>query len=348
MKIAYRSKSKLSPTNTVFVESLNQILDEYAEMGYILTLRQLYYQLVSRDIIANSQREYQKLSVTLGKARMAGLVDWDAIEDRVRIPRVPYWQTDIQDAITDAYRTYRIDRQKYQNTYVEVWVEKDALSNIFYKVTSKYHIRLMVNRGYSSISAMHEAYKRIQYQMDQGKDCTILYFGDHDPSGLDMVRDIRERLEEFGAELLTDQIALNMDQVRKYNPPTNPAKIKDPRAKWYIKEYGNKSWELDALRPDVLEELIKSAIESIIDVDLYKKAYNEEREEAGRLLKLANITKDHADITELVRTAIKQSIKAQKETTIIDRKSIETPCFIKFDKSDGEIVEEVMKSLNIE
>ena len=260
MKQQFDSELRLSKANRIMLERINTILEEYRNDGYVLTLRQLYYQLVSKDIIPNNDREYAKLSNILKKGRMAGIVDWSAIEDRVRVPKLPYWVRDVQHAIQDTIEQYRVDRMQGQQRNIEIWVEKDALSNVLFRVTSKYHIRLMVNRGYSSISAMYDAHRRLR------SGDVILYFGDHDPSGKDMVRDIRERMEEFGREVDVRPVALTMEQIRRFNPPPNPAKITDPRAKWYIREYGRTSWELDALPPRELIRLAEEAVEELIDL----------------------------------------------------------------------------------
>lgn len=271
MKQQFDDKLRLSKANKIMLEVINDILEEYKNDGYILTLRQLYYQLVSKDIIPNNDREYAKLSNILKKGRMAGIVDWSAIEDRVRVPKLPYWVHGVKDAIKDTIEQYRINRMKGQERRIEIWVEKDALSNVLYRVSSKYHIRLMVNRGYSSVSAMYDAYQRLE------TGDVILYFGDHDPSGMDMIRDVKERLGEFGLDIDVRPIALTMEQIRTFNPPPNPAKITDPRAKWYINEYGKTSWELDALPPKELIRLAEEAVEEIIDLDLYREMLEEER-----------------------------------------------------------------------
>ncbi len=177
MKQQFDSELRLSKANRIMLERINTILEEYRNDGYVLTLRQLYYQLVSKDIIPNNDREYAKLSNILKKGRMAGIVDWSAIEDRVRVPKLPYWVRDVQHAIQDTIEQYRVNRMQGQQRNIEIWVEKDALSNVLFRVTSKYHIRLMVNRGYSSISAMYDAHRRLR------SSDVILYFGDHDPSG---------------------------------------------------------------------------------------------------------------------------------------------------------------------
>jgi len=269
MKESFRDDLHLSGANEERLGRINEIIEEYAEENYKLTLRQLYYQLVSRGIIPNEQKEYAKLSNLLVKGRMAGIVDWDAIEDRIRVPFLPYWVIDIEDAINDTIKQYRLNRQKGQKVYIELWVEKDALSGVLRRITSHYHINLMVNRGYSSCTAMHDAFKRIEREEKYDKESHILYLGDHDPSGLDMIRDIRERLNEFGVYPEIHHIGLTMDQIKEYNPPPNPAKITDPRAKWYISEHGTTSWEVDALNPKVLHQLVKESVESLIDMDIF-------------------------------------------------------------------------------
>lgn len=279
MKQQFDDKLRLSKANKIMLETINDILEEYKNDGYVLTLRQLYYQLVSKDIIPNNDKEYAKLSNILKKGRMAGIVDWSAIEDRVRIPKLPYWVNGVDEAIKDTIEQYRINRMKGQIKNVEIWVEKDALSNVLYRVSSKYHIRLMVNRGYSSVSAMYDAYKRLT------SGDVILYFGDHDPSGMDMIRDVKERLAEFGIDVNVRPIALTMEQIKKFNPPPNPAKISDPRAKWYIEKYGEVSWELDALPPRELIRLAENAVEDVIDLDIYKEVLEEEKRGINELKK---------------------------------------------------------------
>ena len=238
MKQKFKEELSLSKRNQEKLKVINKIIEEYLDQGYKLTLRQLYYQLVSRDIIPNEVKEYAKVSKLLVQGRMAGIVDWEAIEDRIRIPHIEYSVDDVNDAIEDTISQYKLDRMKNQNVYIEVWVEKDALSGVLKRVTRKYHVRLMVNRGYSSCTAIHDASERFKNQQYR-KKCHILYLGDHDPSGVDMIRDIKSRLLEFGANVNVKSIALTQDQIKKFAPPPNPAKITDPRADKYIEEFGN-------------------------------------------------------------------------------------------------------------
>lgn len=283
MKEQFTDKLRLSKSNIERLSTINSILEEYQAEGYVLTLRQLYYQLVSRNIIPNELKEYAKLSSLLTKGRMAGVVDWSIIEDRIRRPHLPYWVTGIPDAINDIISQYRLDRQRDQETYIELWVEKDALSGVLKRITNKYHIRLMINRGYSSTSAMYDAHQRFKKEIDCGKRCVILYLGDHDPSGLDMIRDIGDRLGDFFTVVDVMQIGLTMEQIKQYAPPPNPAKVTDPRAKWYIQEYGNTSWEVDALPPPVLNKLVEDNILNHINLNKFNSIVELESSEKEEL-----------------------------------------------------------------
>jgi len=194
MKEVFDYSITLNKTSEGRLEVINSIIGEYADKGYSLTLRQLYYQLVARKVIPNKDTEYSRLSTLLSKARLSGKVDWDAIEDRIRQPRLPYWVRSPEEAIENELKMYRLDRMEGQSQYVEVWTEKDALSGVLYPVTHKYHIRLMVNRGYSSVTAMYDAFNRMYPYLKEGIPTKIIYLGDHDPSGVDMIRDIEDRL----------------------------------------------------------------------------------------------------------------------------------------------------------
>lgn len=294
MKIQYDIKLRLRGNNISKLDKINTIVEEYKKQGYRLTLRQLYYQLVSRDIISNNLREYAKLSGLLTKGRMAGVVDWDVIEDRLRVPFMPYHCDDIPDSIKDTVDQYCLPRQRNQPVHIEVWVEKDALSGVLRPVTSKYGVYLMVNRGYSSTTAMHDAFRRIAEAIQNDQTAVILYLGDHDPSGIDMIRDIKERVDSFFGRIVpdsvfkVDRIALTQQQIAQYDPPPNPAKLTDPRADWYIKKYGTTCWEVDALTPPVLHKLVEDNVKSLMDLDMYDEVLDDENIDREKLQKLAD------------------------------------------------------------
>lgn len=311
------------PESLERIEQMVSIIEEYQQQGLRLSARQLYYQFVSRGYIANKDTEYKKLTALLTDARYAGMVDWDIIEDRGREPSTPNEWDSLEDRIKAVLRNYRLPRWRDQPKYVELWVEKQALAGVLAPIAYEFHATLMVNKGYSSASAMKESADRIKtaciidedaaaamdralhyagrMREEYGEDseeyfeaishvdelpegyraAVILYLGDLDPSGEDMVRDIKERLKEFGVlELSVEKIALTMAQVKQYNPPPNPAKITDPRAKDYIAKYGNKSWEVDALPPPVLTRLIRAAFAKHVDKD--KLAAIKAQEEADK------------------------------------------------------------------
>lgn len=265
------------------IDQCNEILDEYQEQGLTLTLRQLYYQFVSRDLFTDdrkwSQRDgkwvrdpngsinadpnYKWLGGILRDARLAGLVDWDAIEDRGRQPRRAAEWHSLSSLVDSAVAAFRLRRWEGQDYYVELWVEKDALAGVLEPLSEAAHVTLMVNKGYSSLSAMKEAAER--FQMHDNRQLVLFYIGDHDPSGEDMVRDVRDRLELFGVDVDVRKIALTMDQVKQYRPPPNPTKMSDSRARDYIAKFGRQCWEVDALPPDVLAKIVRSAFSRVID-----------------------------------------------------------------------------------
>jgi hypothetical protein len=187
-----------STTKEDVVRNIAKIVNRYAKEGETLTLRQLHYQFVGHvPGYVNHDTAYKKLGDILDDLRYCGIVPWNSFEDRGRKPYLPYSVKDIPDALQDTVDTYRIDRQEDQPVHVELWTEKYALSAIFSKITSRYHVRLVINKGYTSSTAAYEAYSRFAEKIKEGKKVVVLYFGDHDPSGLDMVRDIRERIGFF-------------------------------------------------------------------------------------------------------------------------------------------------------
>lgn len=284
--IQYLEKN-LSAERLAIIDHANDIISEYEAEGYDLTLRQLYYQFVARDLIPNSQKSYKRLGDIISDGRMLGLIDWDSISDRLREVRSFRTYEDPADRIRVAARTFmlnlwEVSEQEYRP---EVWVEKDALAEVVERAADKFRTPVMVCRGYMSQSAIWQAgHYRFREQVDQGLTPVVIHLGDHDPSGIDMTRDIQERLSLFAeGEVRVERIALNMDQVRQYNPPPNPAKITDSRAAGYISEHGRQSWELDALEPRVLDDLIVNAIKQFVDMPDWREAVEREEGERQRL-----------------------------------------------------------------
>jgi hypothetical protein len=253
------------------IAQANKIIYEYQADGFTLTLRQLYYQFVARGLIENTQRKYDSLGDTISKARLGGLIDWDAIEDRTRFLRGRNNSYSPSSAIYGLSHRYSVDMWTNQETRIEVWIEKDALLGVVEKVCADNDVNYFACRGYVSQSALYEAGKRMTRYQQDGFNTVIIHLGDHDPSGIDMTRDNRDRVNLFERNGTTlHRIALNRDQVDKYGPPPNPAKMSDSRAADYVAEYGTHSWELDALEPRVIRKLIQDEIDTYKDPNLWQ------------------------------------------------------------------------------
>lgn len=280
----------MKPETLARIGQANRIIDEYRAAGYDLTLRQLYYQFVSRDLIPNKVQEYKRLGDVVSKGRRVGLIDWDAIVDRTRNVKINSHWTTAGDIIGSALRSFQLDKRIDQPNYIEVWVEKDALVGIFEGPCFELDVPLFACRGYTSDSEAWAAAQRIrracQPRSHNGyrrRRPYILHFGDHDPSGIDMTRDIRDRLSLFGCDLAVDRLALNMDQVEEYEPPPNPAKETDSRFQGYMERFGDKSWELDALDPRVLDQIVREKLDELTDPDKWEAKVAEEDEQKRHL-----------------------------------------------------------------
>lgn len=279
MKIKYQNlvfRTKVA----ALIAKATKIVEEYEAQGYQLTLRQLYYQLVARGEIPNNSKEYDKLGQHVSNARRAGLISWSSIVDRTRFLRAPSaWDgpEDILKGVAVGYKRNLWEGQKHR---VEVWFEKDALLGIFERAAELHRLPIFSCRGYVSDSEVWGAAQRLR----RFENVTILHFGDHDPSGLDMTRDIDDRLALFGSpHVHVKRIALNMDQIEQYSPPPNPAKETDSRFADYREKYGDESWELDSLEPSVLERLVLMNVTPYIDTKIMGRVLNKEKKEKMNL-----------------------------------------------------------------
>ena len=218
----------------------------------------------------------------LANARKAGLVSWDAIEDRTR--NLSGWHAEFspESALRRTLDHYRENHWLTQPGAVEVWVEKEALANVVERACQSTGTPWLCCRGYMSVSEKFEAgHHRIAAA---GKPFTILYLGDHDPSGLDMPRELQASLELFSGTVPDlDVIALTRDQIGEHAPPPNPAKEADNRHDHYVAEHGHDCWELDALEPSILVALIEERIDGLIDHDAWLESESAETENRARL-----------------------------------------------------------------
>lgn len=264
------------------IDRVNDIVSEYVVQGYELTLRQVYYQLVARGFIPNNERSYKNLGNLINDGRLAGLIDWHSIVDRTRyVRRNSHWSSP-ESVIYSAAYSYMLDRWQNQPNYVEVWVEKDALVGIVGQICNKLDVPYFSCRGYTSQSEMWSAAQRFIGQ-NHRESRTIIHLGDHDPSGIDMTRDIQERLDMFGADVYVKRVALTMDQIDEFDPPPNPTKITDARSHGYIQMFGHECWELDALEPKVITRIITEEVEELVDPALFSAIEKREREDKDNI-----------------------------------------------------------------
>jgi hypothetical protein len=307
------------------IDKANGIIADYSEQDIMLTLRQLYYRFIALDLFPkswidpvynakhrlppdtkNTQKNYKRLGSIINDARLAGEVDWSALEDITRNVAVPSAWSDVAHILRDVAAGYAIDKWQGQEYRPEVWVEKDAAINVVVPVCTRLNIAYFSCRGFTSQSEMHSAGKRLERIENNGQHPVIIHIGDHDPSGIDMTRDIDERLVTFMGGLDVKRIALNMDQVRKYKCPPNPAKSTDSRYDNYKKKFGNDSWELDALEPRVLVDLIQKTVLELRDEKLYKQR---EQQEAADREHLDVLVIDERDRLEKIRKAAEREAK---------------------------------------
>lgn len=258
------------------IEAAKTELEAYHPM----TLRQVFYRLVSLLILENTEeraeKDYVRLKRALKLARKEGIIPWDWVEDRTRRPwAVSMWRG-LEDYKPDVISSYRRDVWETQPAYLEVWVEKDALASIFDEVLQEYRVTLSIGRGHDSWSSVYQTSKRL----GNGQGITVLCFSDFDPSGEDMVRSLKERLGFFGCHPEMLKVALTPEDITRYGLATIPVKRKDPRAKGFIAKHGDRGAELDALPPVQLKQILETTVRQRLD--LLALGQVQEREEAER------------------------------------------------------------------
>ncbi|MEN6367720.1 MAG: hypothetical protein ABFC88_12990 [Thermoguttaceae bacterium] len=297
-KICYVKKNFREDTLAIIAKA-NRVIDAYMKQGFKLTLRQLYYQFIAKDLLPdswidpeynlehglpadtkNTMKNYKHLGDIINDARLAGLIDWTAIEDRTRNLQTHSAWENPYDIVRACANQFTVNLWDQQSVHVEVWIEKEALIGVIENVCTELQVPFFACKGYTSQSEMWEAAQRLKRFERDGLETVVIHLGDHDPSGKDMTRDIEERLNLFGSSVTIDRIALTWEQIEEYSPPPNPAKTTDARYAKYQEEFGDDSWELDALEPQIMADLIREAVERRIDQDCWQQAL--ERRDSGR------------------------------------------------------------------
>lgn len=331
--ISYEEYKPRGPRQKAMLDHSVAICEEMEAQGFSLTVRQLHYQFVSRGLYANTQKNYKALGDLVSAGRRGGHLDWDWIEDRTRFSTAQQHFEGPAASVQAAADRYRIDKWTGQKYRPEVWVEKDALLGVIEGVCMRNDVRYTACRGYSSDSELwRSAYGRlkgIRLGDDNGTPPQIpiiLHLGDHDPSGLDMTRDIQDRISLFWGLVDSEsklrlpitviRLGLNMDQIRRYDPPENFAKLTDSRAgvirnksqqivgikpDSYIDRFSKldeghdpkeraedtPSWELDALNPQVIVDLIQDAVDQLRDEAAWLQRKQEEEHDRQLLREFA-------------------------------------------------------------
>jgi len=293
----YKSRPiKRSRRTKKAIETLKEHLYGVVEELQPVTVRQVFYQMVNRGLIAKTEAEYDNsVGRLLTQMRLEGELPFDWIADNTRWMRKPRTYSSLESAIKRTAEAYRRSVWDCQDVYVEVWLEKDALAGILYDITAPWDVPLMVVRGFSSISYLHEAAETI---MAVDKPTYLYYFGDYDPSGVDIPRNVEVRLREFApeAEIYFERVAVNPDQIVEMNLPTRPTKKSDSRSKGFEDE----SVEVDAIPPNVLRVLAERRITQHINSNQYEVMQLAEGEERKLLEMFASL--DEGQLRGMLRT----------------------------------------------
>lgn len=226
-----------------------------------MTVRQVFYRLVSGGVIDKSEAAYKGIVVRLlTRMRWDGTIPFGWIADSTRWMRKPNTHTGLHDLMESHARTYRRDVWNDQPAYVEVWLEKEALAGVLYPETEEWDVPLMVTRGYPSLSYVAEAASAIQ---GVGKPTHLYYFGDYDPSGLDIPHTIERHLRRLAphADIHFHRVAVNLEQIEAFGLPTRPTKTTDSRSGGFVGE----SVEVDAIPPAILREMVRECVTRHLD-----------------------------------------------------------------------------------
>jgi hypothetical protein len=289
MKEAFVNGSFREGARLDYVRRIDGLIEEYRALGIPrLTIRQIFYQFVSREWLPNTPRSYILVCDAAKAGRMKGEIDWDGIEDRSRSLVAQLTWTSPNEIIADAARTYQEDAWRGQRYRPELWIEKEALVGVIEDVCDEFRLPIFAAHGYASTSSAYEAGKRFAAHLKDGITPLVLYLGDHDPSGMHMAEDVGTRLSLFArADIEVRRLGLNIDEVRRYRLPPNETKTGGTRTPTYVKEFGKKCWELNALDPLVLIALIRGVLETLINSKLWRANLKREARNRRALQKTA-------------------------------------------------------------
>jgi len=262
--------------------SLKAICEEYG----LITIRQLFYQAVSRGLVEKTESQYRRVGDFITDMRNAGELDMDLILDPTRAEKVVSQWVGLAEYIEVIRQSYRINYWHYSPDFIQVWLEKEALTTIVRPVCDDYGVGLWVSKGFASLSYLSQAADQLAAKTANGIPCKIVQFGDHDPSGKNIFEVIEAELIRLTAlkggqpDLINyERVSLTADQVVAWGLPTRPTKASDSRAK----NFKGPSTELDALPPDQLSDLVRQAILDRIDISLWNQIQDRQRQDEATI-----------------------------------------------------------------
>ena len=274
-------------------EDLEGILDATLAIiestnGKSITLRHLFYRLVSIGCLKKSEKEYKSLCRYIMKWRRSSEVPWDAFADNTR-----WWYkkpafSNMEEALWNTRNTYRRNIWATQGAYVEIWCEKDAIASILYEEAEDFGVPVFPLRGFASGTALHSAADGFKQQIAAGKEVYIYYFGDRDPSGAAIDGSVITNLKEdhgIDAHFHFERVAILPEQIEFYNLPTRPTKKSDPRAA----KFEGESVEIDAMPMDALRKMVTYCIVNHIDQQEWAAQQAIEQEERATLNTMINV-----------------------------------------------------------
>lgn len=316
------------PTREVLLERVQAILEQYS--GTMLNIRQLYYLLVSEATFPNRVRSYKNLVQALTDWRRDGTLDVDSFEDLTRTMHhydvgertddPMGWAFYFLNHAIESAEDYGLATWFGQENRVIVLVEKQAQETNFKAVCQRLDVDLAVMRGYSSLSYLKEIADSMEGDETDGRQLVLLYFGDFDPSGVNIPETIERDLKGlFNQDFIFERIALNKDQALKMKLIPAPPKGSDSRSDNFRGEHGNKTYELDAIEPRTLQRLISDAVLRYFDSD--KSDEKDELEEDGK-----------KEIAKLIK---KHKLKELLDKMNAERKAGYTPKHTGEDEEDG-------------
>jgi DNA topoisomerase VI subunit A len=273
------------------VQAIRETIKSILSADHPQTVRQVFYQLVTRGAIEKTENEYQATVIRLlSEMRLTGEIRWSWIVDESRRTRFTQTFDNIGDALRDTAKYYRRSALHDCDSYIEIWSEKEALAGIIYEAASDYDVPVIVSKGMPSLTQVYGSFCSIKLAARAGKDSHIYQFGDHDPTGCLIPKTIESRLYEFCekhncAPPTVERIALTEEHISEYKLPTRPTK-RDGNT--HAHKFEGDSVELDALPSGELRELVRDCIERHINLAALETLREAEQSEREILEQLAD------------------------------------------------------------